>query len=82
MIDRSWVCPKCRKVHDRDVNAAKNILNRGLTILKQSSSGTDDYRHGAEIRLDKSNDLKNISYEVFKKKTHSESEAREALASS
>ena len=51
-------------------------------MVKQSSSGTDDYRHGAKIRLNRSNDLKSISYEVSKKKTQSESEAREALASS
>lgn len=28
--DRVWVCEKCGSVHDRDVNAAKNIKNFGL----------------------------------------------------
>ena len=29
---RHWVCPNCRQEHDRDINAAKNILNKALEI--------------------------------------------------
>ena len=30
---RSWACPECGVVHDRDMNAAKNIRAAGLAVL-------------------------------------------------
>ena len=33
LSDREWLCPQCGKVNDRDLNAAKNILRRGISEL-------------------------------------------------
>ena len=35
---RTWTCPKCGEVHDRDLNASRNILRTGLALCTLSSS--------------------------------------------
>ena len=65
--NRTWTCPNCKTIHDRDHNASINIENQGLKILSGLGTKSDvKQKQGEAFSLEKSEnpETHHISFSV------------------
>ena len=65
---RQWDCPKCGVSHDRDINAAKNILRQGSKIIVDSPGRRITNVEKKALNDDSNIIVETILDEAFKKK--------------
>ena len=54
LSDRSWVCPCCGEIHDRDLWASQNILRQGIADLESGSKTSKAMRGSNRVRIQES----------------------------
>lgn len=54
LSDRSWVCPCCGEVHDRDLWASQNILRQGIAELESGRKTSKAKRGSSRVCIQES----------------------------
>ena len=49
LSERTWLCPECNTLHDRDLNAAINIMNEGERILTSKITSNKEKKIGHRL---------------------------------
>lgn len=51
--EKEWACSNCGSIHDRDLNAARNIKKQGLKLLNETGDAVKNSLSGCGMQSDK-----------------------------